>query len=212
MVPPLTIHPLTHDRWPDFEALFGPRGACGGCWCMTPRLPRGEFERNKGEGNRQSLRSMVQRGEIPGVLGFLGNKAIAWCSLGPREQFSWFSRSRLFRRPVDKQPVWSIVCFFVDKGYRGQGVSVQMIKGACAFAASHGAQCIEAYPVEPRRSPVPAVFAFNGLASSFRNAGFREVERRSETRPIMRFYTGGPTTHSSGRSPAPRARAGYLKR
>lgn len=156
---------------------------------MTPRLARREYERNKGEGNRKAMRAMVERGEVPGVLGFLGDKAVAWCSLGPREEFSWLSRSRLFRQPVDAQPVWSIVCLFVAKDHRGRGMSVQMIKGACAFAARLGAQCIEAYPVAPRKSPMPPVFAFNGLASAFLAAGFREVERRSETRPIMRYCT-----------------------
>jgi len=33
---------------------------------------------------------------------------------------------------------------------------------------------------------MPAVFAWTGLASTFRQAGFVEVLRRSEARPIMR--------------------------
>jgi hypothetical protein len=31
-------------------------------------------------------------------------------------------------------------------------------------------------------------FAWTGLASAFQQAGFKEVLRRSETRPIMRYY------------------------
>ncbi|MGQ9586419.1 MAG: hypothetical protein ACUVXG_13610 [Anaerolineae bacterium] len=46
---------------------------------------------------------------------------------------------------------------------------------------------MEGYLVEPRQGRVPAVFAYTGLASAFRHAGFVEVARRSETRPIMRF-------------------------
>ncbi len=30
----IRIAPLTGENWPDLEALFGPRGAVGGCWCM----------------------------------------------------------------------------------------------------------------------------------------------------------------------------------
>ncbi|HEB84575.1 MAG TPA: N-acetyltransferase, partial [Bacteroidetes bacterium] len=30
----LEVYPLSPERWGDFEALFGERGACGGCWCM----------------------------------------------------------------------------------------------------------------------------------------------------------------------------------
>jgi GNAT superfamily N-acetyltransferase len=191
-MPKLSVHPLTPDRWPAFEALFGPRGACGGCWCMTPRLPRAEYERNKGEGNRRAMRAIVDGGEIPGILGFLGDKVVAWCSLAPRERFSWLARSRIFQ-PVDECPVWSIVCFFVDKDHRQQGLSVQMIEAACTFAARQGSRCIEAYPVEPKKVPMPPVFAWNGLASAFLRAGFREVARRSETRPIMRLHIQRPT-------------------
>jgi hypothetical protein len=28
----LKCFPVTSKRWPDFEALFGKRGACGGLW------------------------------------------------------------------------------------------------------------------------------------------------------------------------------------
>ena len=32
----LTFHPVTPDRWPDLERLFGPRGAYSGCWSALP--------------------------------------------------------------------------------------------------------------------------------------------------------------------------------
>lgn len=184
--PKLSTHPLTAERWPDFQILFGLRGACGGCWCMTPRLPRAEYERNKGEGNRSTMKAIVDGGELPGILGFLGDKAVAWCSFGPREHFAWLARSRIFQ-PVDERPVWSIVCLFIDKDHRRQGLSIEMIEAACTFATGQGARCIEAYPVEPKKRTTPPVFAYNGIASAFRQAGFREVARRSDTRPIMRY-------------------------
>jgi hypothetical protein len=46
---------------------------------------------------------------------------------------------------------------------------------------------VEGYPEEPRSGSAPDLFVFTGLASAFRQAGFVEVLRRSETRPIMRF-------------------------
>ncbi|HEU4335639.1 MAG TPA: GNAT family N-acetyltransferase, partial [Candidatus Eisenbacteria bacterium] len=61
------IHPVTPERWDDLEALFGPRGACAGCWCMFWKKPRSEFERGKGEGNRRALRTSVTRGDVPGL-------------------------------------------------------------------------------------------------------------------------------------------------
>lgn len=61
------------------------------------------------------------------------------------------------------------------------------LPAACDLAAAHGARIVEGYPVEPEKKTMPPVFAFTGLASAFRRAGFREVERRSPTRPIMRL-------------------------
>jgi len=45
---------------------------------------------------------------------------------------------------------------------------------------------VEGYPVEPRAAVMPDAFAWTGIASAFRAAGFRECARRSRTRPIMR--------------------------
>ena len=36
----LQVHPTTADRWPDLEALFGPKGAFANCWCMAWRMER----------------------------------------------------------------------------------------------------------------------------------------------------------------------------
>ena len=48
----LDIVPLTGDRWADFEALLGPKGAYGGCWCMYWRRLRRDFEEGAGDGAR----------------------------------------------------------------------------------------------------------------------------------------------------------------
>jgi hypothetical protein len=58
------------------------------------------------------------------------------------------------------------------------------------YAIRHGARIIEGYPVEPKKDEVPDPFVFTGLATAFIQAGFKEVLRRSETRPIMRYTVG----------------------
>ena len=180
------LEPLTPDRWSDFQDLFGPRGACAGCWCMEPRLTRSEWTKNQGEKNRRAMKRLVEKGKRPpGLLAYVGREPVGWISIEPRESFSKLARSRILA-PVDEKPVWSVVCFFVDKRHRGRGLSVALIRGAVEFARQHGARIVEGYPVEPRKSPMPPVFAYTGLASAYRKARFREVARRSETRPIMR--------------------------
>ena len=118
---------------------------------------------------------------------FRKNRLLAWCSLAPRDQFSALDRSRILK-PVDELPVWSISCFFVEKNYRGKGLSIQMIKAAVDYVKKNGGAVVEAYPVEPKKDKMPDAFAWTGLASAFIKAGFTECTRRSETRPIMRFY------------------------
>lgn len=183
----MEIHPATPDRWNDLKKLFGKQGACGGCWCMWWRLRRSEFEKRNGAGNRRALKKIVDTGEAPGLLAYSDAEPVRWCSLAPREDFSALERSRILK-PVDDKPVWSIVCLFVAKTHRRKGVTVRLLKAAAAHARSHGARIVQGYPVEPRKAVTPDVFAFTGLASAFRKAGFKEVARRSETRPIMRRH------------------------
>jgi GNAT superfamily N-acetyltransferase len=182
----LEFYPLNGERWANFEKLFGKRGACGGCWCMWWKLKRSEFERQKGEENRKAIKRIVDSGEVPGILAYANNQAVAWCAVAPREAYPTLERSRTLKR-VDDKPVWSIVCFFVAKPFRGKGITLKLLRAAIEHVDKHGGKIVEAYPVEPKGGRMPDAFAYTGLASTFRKAGFVEVARRSETRPIMRY-------------------------
>jgi hypothetical protein len=49
--------------WENFKFLFGEKGACGGCWCMSWRLSRSDFEKRKGDGNKRAMKKLVGNGE-----------------------------------------------------------------------------------------------------------------------------------------------------
>src|SRR5438105_1559141 len=125
----LVCHPLTAERWQDLETLFGPRGACGGCWCMWWRMPRAVFEEQKGDQNRATLRALVTADEAPGLIAYHDEKPIGWCAIQPRDAYPALERSRILRR-VDDEPVWSVTCFFVARPYRRQGVTVRLLRAA----------------------------------------------------------------------------------
>ncbi len=203
----LVARPLTPDRWDDFVSLFGPRGACGGCWCMWWRETHAEFERLKGDGNRKAMRRIVSSGEVPGIIGYVEDEPVAWCAVAPRERFSRLERSRILKR-VDSKPVWSVVCFFIAKPYRKLGLSRRMLEEAVRHAGAGGAETVEGYPVEPKKGSTADVFAYTGLARVFRSAGFTEVARRSETRPIMRRPAEDAGRPDAGRASRGRGKGG----
>ncbi len=182
----LEFHPLKDERWDAFVKLFGKSGACGGCWCMWWRQTAKEYEASKGEKNRGKMKKLIGSGEIPGLLAYHDGEPVGWCAVAPRADYPRLSRSRILK-PVDDKPVWSIVCLFVARSYRNMGVSSALIGAAVDFVRGRGGRTVEAYPVEPKKDRMPDVFAFHGLAVSFSRAGFNEVARRSETRPVMRY-------------------------
>ena len=181
----LSFRELTPSRWRDLETLFGERGACGGCWCMLWRLGRREYEAGKGEGNRRALQQIVAAAKRPGILAYHGREPIAWCAIAPRSEYPGLQRSRVMA-PLDDKPVWSVSCLFVARPYRRRGVSAQLLRAAVEFARRRGARIVEGYPIEPTAERTADAFVWLGLPSAFRRAGFREVARRSPTRPIMR--------------------------
>ena len=181
----LEIHPVTPEKWPDFEKLFGKNGACDGCWCMWWRLKRSDYSRERGEGNKHAIRKIILRGDQPGLLAFLDGDPVGWCCVAPRSEFPVLERSPNLK-PVDDQPVWSIVCLFVHRPNRRKGITSHLIKAAVQYAGKQGATIVEAYPMDKKGAASRAMEVFTGVPSTYRRLGFKEVLRRSPMRPIMR--------------------------
>ena len=185
----MTFEQLTRKNWGQFEQLFGPRGACGSCWCMYYRLNRTEFQEGKfADGNRESMKALVWDNKPAGILGFYEGQAIAWCAFAPREDFLKLSKSRV-HKPIDDKPVWSIPCMFIDKNFRRAGVSVQLLKGVVQYAKENHIKIVEAYPTIPTQEKLADSFAWIGLWKSFERAGFEIADRTSKNRPMVRYYT-----------------------
>jgi GNAT superfamily N-acetyltransferase len=187
----LSFFPLTLPRWQDFEKLFGPHGASSGCWCMWWRQTRAEYQRHRGEANRLAMHAIVSSGKVPGILAYHQGQAVGWCSVAPREHFASLTRSPMLKS-VDSRPVWSIVCFFVDRDFRKRQITLRLIHGAVDYAKSKGAFCVEAYPRNPGPKRLSADAAFMGLPSIFLRAGFREFSRPSQSRVILRHEIQTP--------------------
>lgn len=184
----LNFKPLTKEIWPHFEDLFGPRGACGNCWCMYPRLSKKDFNEGKKEKkNKLALKKLVWEDQPTGILAFDGDNAVAWCAFAPREVMIRIENSRIHKR-IDDQPVWSIPCLFIHKNYRRKGMTVALLNAVISYAKHDDIRIIEAYPAIDVKEGLPDSFIWFGKYRSFEKVGFEIVSRRSENRPMVRYY------------------------
>jgi GNAT superfamily N-acetyltransferase len=184
-------HPVTGERWPDLVRLFEHHGNPGYCWCMSWRLTSTAYTQLDSQGRRQAFESLIQAGAPVGILGYLDNEPVGWCSIAPRETYTRLEHSTTLKR-LDDQPVWSVVCFFVKRSARGRELGLELLKAAVAYARAQGAAIVEGYPVEPTRDadgnlkPVTS-YRYMGSVSIFRKAGFRKAGAGAYGRPIMRL-------------------------
>ena len=179
--------PLSSETWSDLEELFAlPGGSIvRGCWCMYYRRSgKVSVSGAAGVENKQQLCDLVGDGVVPGLVGFVDGTPAGWISLGPREDYAKLRRSPIMK-PVDDEEVWSVVCTYVAKSFRGQGVQHRLLGAGIDYAREQGVRTLEAYPVDkPERSHDD--FMFFGSRGLYEHAGFVEVVRRSPTRVVMR--------------------------
>jgi GNAT superfamily N-acetyltransferase len=131
-------------------------------------------------GRKRSLHARVTAYTPIGVLAYEGAEPIGWCSIAPRETYARLEKSKTLKR-IDDQLVWSVVCFFIRRDKRGQGLALLLLRAAVKYAASQGARLVEGYPVEADKS-----YQFMGSPAIYKAAGFREVGRAENDRSIMR--------------------------
>lgn len=177
--PNLDLRELTPDLWPALEKLFGPNGACGGCWCMFWRLLKGErYDDVKGPRAKARFKTLVKRGKVHGILAFHEGEPVGWCAFERRVELSRLDRSPSLKI-VDAERVWSLPCFFVQARWRSRGVAAQMLAAADKALVARSAEIVEGYPVKLDQR-VPAAFAYTGVTSMFEACGFAVAEVRSK--------------------------------
>lgn len=176
----ISFRPVTRATAGHLERFSKNHGKFRYCSCMRWRLCSADFKRSTKEDRVEALSQLVRRGVPVGVLAYLDGAPVGWCSVAPRETYEALERTRALPR-IDAKPVWSVVCFFIDRRVRRQQLTLGLLNAAVAYAAAQGAKMVEGYPVEPGR-----LYTYMGSPSTFRHAGFRDVTPEGAPRRIMR--------------------------
>lgn len=171
-----TVHEVIAERWADFERLFEARGGPKYCWCMAWRATTEEVKHADSARRKVAMAARVESGTSVGLLGYLGEEPVAWCSVAPRSTYR-----RLVSNGTPDEGIWSIVCFFVLRQYRQAGLTKRMLAAALKHARQRGARVVEAYPVD-EDSPS---YRFMGFVPMFEEAGFHEIGREGSRRHVM---------------------------
>lgn len=177
------FNPLTPERWGDFELLFGPNGACWGCWCAWFLMTNKEFTAAGKEGHKAAMRTLVQSGMEPGLIAYADGVPAGWVALAPRESYKRLATSRNLGA-VDDEPVWVVSCFFIHRNYRRLGMMEKLLAAAIDFSRSKQVKLLEAFPLDVE-GKINSISLFTGKSSVFLKAGFEQVALRG-TRPILR--------------------------
>jgi GNAT superfamily N-acetyltransferase len=185
--PKLVVRDLTPARWPALEALFGERGACGGCWCMYWRIEKGErWEDLQGASAKRRMKRLVGSGKALGAIAFAYKEPVGWIAYGPRREFPRLDRARTLACD-DADRVWSLPCFFIKAGWRDQGVAAMLLAHALKSLARRGADVAEGYPVNLKPGQrLPNAFAWTGTRALFERAGFELAGSGSTSKVRMR--------------------------
>lgn len=163
----LTVAPVTADRVDDFVRLFESRGAPHYCWCQLYR-DGGSDKLAK----REAMLETIAGGTPVGVMAYDHGEPVGWCSVAPRVAQAKLERSR--KMAPQTEGAWAVMCFFVLRSHRGEGVAAALLDGAIEYAQASGAAVIEAFPWDTSGTSA----THRGHSSLFAAAGFVQGDDR----------------------------------
>ena len=182
-----TVKPLDHATWPDFSALVERHGGVwGGCWCLEFH-PEGK---ERGTDRRQKKECRVREGTAHAALVFDGSNCVGWCQFGSPVELPRIKHQGAYRDGLEQMPDWRITCFFVDKTYRGRGVSAAALAGALQEIARLGGGTVESCPEDASGRKVSASFLYNARLSTFEKQGFIRLRRLGKNHWVVGKVVG----------------------
>ncbi len=128
--------------------------------------------------NKKDKETFVRQGRSHAILVYEGKTPVGWCQYGSKEELPRIDAGRGYRKvgpPAGDHKLWRITCFFVDKNYRGKGVSKLALKAALKSIKKQGGGIVEAYPIVSKKMAAVPEWRWFGTPSMFGKEGFRTV-------------------------------------
>lgn len=190
----VVVVPAHEARWDDLQAIL--TGTAGRCQCQRQRLGDREWWHLPVEERRDRLRADVgcddpRTTRTIGVVAYLGDVPVGWAAVDSRAAFRrlrgssvpWAGRNE----DKDDEAVWAIACVVVRAGFRQQGLTYDLVRGAVDHARSQGARVVEGYPLLTHGAQISWNELSVGPVGPFIAAGFREVAHPTKRRLVMRL-------------------------
>jgi len=192
----LRIVPANEVSWEALQRVFGTRGDPSRCWCQRYKMQPKESWASVGPEElafrfrEQTDCGHPKSGATSGLVAYLDGEPVGWCAVEPRTAYPRLllkTRVPWDGRDEDKadETVWAVTCFVTRTGYRRRGISEALARAAVDFARERGARALEAYPMIEATGAPPVDHV--GLRSTFVAAGFKEFNRPSIRRVVMRI-------------------------
>ena len=139
--------------------------------------------------NRKDKETLVRQGRSRAILVYDDKTPVGWCQYGTRDELPRIDAGRGYRkvRPlVKEEKIWRITCFFVDKDYRGQGVSKIALHAALESIRNKGGGIVEAFPVVSKKMAAVPEWRWFGTPNMFKRERFKSVAPLGTSGLLMR--------------------------
>lgn len=171
----INIHPFTPDQAEAFVRFFAKvdfshAESWAGCYCQyyfTPVSPADWFKRPPAVNRAQAL-ELAAAGKLRGLLAWDGEQIAGWCNAADLADAVLLADEAFF--PTQRGEVGAVLCFVVDRPYRGQGLAARMLAEAVEGFRADGFTRVLGFPFANPQNPLRQ---YHGSAHMFEALGFR---------------------------------------
>ncbi len=144
----MDIRPLDKNLLQAWLSFFGERAFSdnpwwGSCYCTHFHRAKDGSGKPVGMTNRAFAQWLIESGRMRGYLVFSKEGiVVGWCNANDKQAFQALAGEA----SDEKKRIKSVVCFVIEKAYRGQGLASALLHRVIDDARAEGYQELEAYP------------------------------------------------------------------